>query len=95
MITVGASDPESGITAVRLSWTLRDDQNNVLRSGNINMVRQGGTWRATLGPFNDDPLPGAASFTGTITMRARATNGQGLQRQSAPSIVTLHDCTFG
>jgi len=91
-MSVNATDPESGVASVTVTWVVRRDGDpTVLNSGSSEVTWLGGdAYEATIGPFGD-VLPGYGS-NGTITVTVEATNGAGLSILAWLDL-TIRDCS--
>jgi hypothetical protein len=88
VITVTASDEQSGIAFVRADWAIQGSQ------GSVTMTRSGSTYSGTFGPFPYLTIPDSTDEIVTITVTARDTAGNQTTGQIAVRLHSLGTC-FG
>ncbi|NCG25704.1 MAG: hypothetical protein GWP47_16430 [Actinobacteria bacterium] len=91
-VSIVATDPESGVSSVTVTWVVRRDNDPaVLDSGSSGVSSTGDdSHEATIGPFGD-VLPGYG-YDGTITVTVTATNGDRIS-VSLPLDLAIRDCS--
>ncbi len=88
LVSASVSAP-AGVQSVTLSWT------SSIGGGAKSMTSGGGTYSASLGPFDAENAEGVA-LNESITMVATVTVIDGMGRSASGHVnITLNDCSFG